>query len=94
MARSLTSIRLRLPAHKQARGGLVPFGGRTTVLSIPSGPDGATELFVVVSTPLTPGTKKALQSTGGEIKWLLTPDGEHGISINDWANNFPNAKYV
>lgn len=45
-----------------------------------------------MSHPLTAATEEALKQLGGEVKWLVTPDGEHGMNIKAWADAFPNAK--
>lgn len=65
---------------------MIPIGGRSTAIRLPQG------LFVYVSHPLTTATREALQKLGGEVRWLVTPDGEHGMNIQAWAEAFPNAK--
>lgn len=29
---------------------------------------------------------------GGEVKWLVTPDGEHAMFISEYVEAYPNAK--
>lgn len=65
----------------------MPIGGRSTAVRL-----GDKGVFVYVSHPLTPATEQALKQLGGEVKWLVTPDGEHGMNIKAWADAFPNAK--
>jgi hypothetical protein len=67
----------------------VPIGGRSTAVSL-----GDKGIFVYVSHPLTAATQDALKLLGGEVKWLVTPDGEHGINIQAWADAFPNAQPI
>ncbi|BEI97406.1 hypothetical protein CcaverHIS631_0209950 [Cutaneotrichosporon cavernicola] len=72
-----------------ARYSTLPIGGRTTAVNL-----GDKGLFVYVSHPLTDATKEALKALGGEVKWLVTPDGEHGMNIKAWADAFPNAQPI
>lgn len=72
----------------QSRFGVVPIGGRSTAIRVNDG------IFVYVSHPYTTATAEALKQLGGEVKWLVTPDGEHGMNIGAWAEQFPEAKYV
>lgn len=30
----------------------------------------------------------------GEVKWLVTPDGEHGINFETYAQAYPNAQTI
>ncbi|WVQ79871.1 hypothetical protein IAT38_001971 [Cryptococcus sp. DSM 104549] len=90
------------------RGGVVPIGGRSTAvrLSRPSKPTitsssiqpnpqaaPADAVFIYVSTPLTAATKEALNGLG-EVKWLVTPDGEHGMWIQEFVDHFPGAQAI
>lgn len=75
----------------------MPIGGRTTAIRLTESTEKG--IFVYASSPLSPATKSAIQklsseagSEGGEVKWLVTPDGEHGMYIGDWKKEFPNAK--
>ncbi|CAK9785619.1 hypothetical protein CC85DRAFT_272456 [Cutaneotrichosporon oleaginosum] len=72
-----------------ARFNTVPIGGRSTAISL-----GDKGIFVYVSHPLTAATKEALSLLGGDVKWLVTPDGEHGINIKSWAEAFPSAQPI
>ncbi len=72
----------------QTRGGLFPIGGRSTAIRLPS-----SEVFVYVSSPHTPATAGTIAKMG-EVQWLVTPDGEHSLYIEDFVKAYPNAKYV
>jgi hypothetical protein len=67
--------------------GLVPIGGRTTAVRLAS-----SDIFVYASTPPTEATKATLASMGGEVKYLVTPDGEHGMNIGAFSKAYPGAK--
>ncbi|GMK59178.1 hypothetical protein CspeluHIS016_0701930 [Cutaneotrichosporon spelunceum] len=71
-----------------ARFGTIPIGGRSTAVSL-----GDKGVFVYVSHPLTDATRQALASLG-EVKWLVTPDGEHGMNISAWSEAFPHAQPI
>ena len=75
----------------------MPIGGRTTAIRLTQSTEKG--IFVYASSPLSPATKTAIQKLGaeaggegGEVKWLVTPDGEHGMYIGDWKKAYPNAK--
>jgi hypothetical protein len=70
-----------------SRGGVVPIGGRGTAIRLPS-----SEVFLYVSTPHTPATAETIARMGGEVKWLVTPDGEHDMYIEEYTKAYPNAK--
>lgn len=70
----------------QERFGVVPIGGRSTAVRLQDG------IFVYVSHPYTTATQEAIKQLGGEVKWLVTPDGEHGMNIKAWSEAFPNAQ--
>lgn len=67
----------------------MPIGGRSTAIRLDDG-----GIFVYVSHPLTTATQEALKQLGGEVKWLVTPDGEHGMNVKAWSDAFPEAKWV
>ncbi|KAK8847594.1 hypothetical protein IAR55_005453 [Kwoniella newhampshirensis] len=92
------------------RGGVLPIGGRSTAVKLSrppkptvgttsiqpaaqSGSSSDSEVFLYVSTPLTPATKDALKSMG-EVKWLVTPDGEHGMFIKEYVDFYKDAKAI
>lgn len=75
--------------NPQARFGTLPIGGRSTAIRLAD-----KGVFVYVSHPYTEATDKALKELGGEVKWLVTPDGEHGMNIKAWADKFPDAQWV
>lgn len=83
--------------------GLVPIGGRSTAIKLTQSTEPG--IFVYASSPLSPATKAAIEKLssegegqgggeGGKVRWLVTPDGEHGMYIQDWKKAFPEAKYV
>lgn len=57
-------------------------------------------IFVYASSPFSPATKAAIEKLSaesqpdGQVKWIVTPDGEHGMYIQDWKKAFPEAKWV
>lgn len=69
------------------RSGMVPIGGRGTAIKLPS-----SEIMLYVSTPHTPATAETIAKFGGEVKWLVTPDGEHDMYIQEYAQAYPNAQ--
>ncbi|WWD21681.1 hypothetical protein CI109_106167 [Kwoniella shandongensis] len=92
------------------RGGVIPIGGRSTAVrlsrppkptvgatsiqpSAQSGSSSDNQVFVYVSTPLTPATKETLKELG-EVKWLVTPDGEHGMFIKEYAEYYKDAQAI
>ncbi|ORY21299.1 hypothetical protein BCR39DRAFT_553965 [Naematelia encephala] len=74
-----------------SRAGLVPLGGRTTAIRVDQADS---PVFIYVSHPLTSATKDAISKLGGEVKWLVTPDGEHGMYIEEYTKAYPNAKPI
>ena len=74
-------------ASNQTRGGAA-IGGRSTAIRLPT-----SEVFLYVSTPHTPATAETI-SQMGEVKWLVTPDGKHGMFIQEFVRAYPDAKYV
>ncbi|AFR97427.1 hypothetical protein C343_05569 [Cryptococcus neoformans C23] len=90
------------------RSGFLPIGGRSTAIrlfrpskpiitqnAIQPHPQSAPSdvVFVYASHPLTAATKEAL-NTLGEVKWLVTPDGEHGMYIQEYVDHFPGAQAI
>ncbi|WWC59700.1 uncharacterized protein I303_102262 [Kwoniella dejecticola CBS 10117] len=92
------------------RGGVVPIGGRSTAIRIarsskptvteagiqpaPQTSESAgSQVLVYASTPLTAATKEALKALG-DVKWLVTPDGEHTMYIQEYVDNYPAAQAI
>jgi len=71
-----------------SRGGL-PIGGRSTAIRHSSG-----DLLLYVSHPHTPATAEVIAGMGGEVKWLVTPDGEHGINFKQYHGAYPSAQTI
>lgn len=69
-----------------SRGG-APIGGRGTAIKLPT-----SEVFLYVSTPHTPATAETIARMGGEVRWLVTPDGEHTMYIEEYIKAYPNAQ--
>lgn len=99
---------LQLFWPNQTRSGFLPIGGRSTAIrlfrpskpiitqnAIQPHPQSAPSdvVFVYASHPLTAATKEAL-NTLGEVKWLVTPDGEHGMYIQEYVDHFPGAQWA
>jgi hypothetical protein len=79
------------------RFGTIPVGGRSTAIRLTQSTEKG--IFVYASSPVSPSTKSAIQQLsaeaepeGGDVKWIVAPDGEHGMYIQDWQKAFPNAK--
>jgi hypothetical protein len=82
----------------QSRG-TVPIGGRSTAIRLTQSTEKG--IFVYASSPVSPSTKSAIEKLSseagpgmdaGQVKWIVAPDGEHGMYISDWQKAFPNAK--
>ncbi|WVQ69504.1 uncharacterized protein L199_007724 [Kwoniella botswanensis] len=88
--------------------GMVPIGGRSTAVRISRQPkpsvtesgiqpapqsNSSGEVLVYASTPLTKATVEALKSLG-EVKWLVTPDGEHTMYIQEYVDHYPSAEAI
>ena len=69
------------------RGPGFHIGGRSTIVKLPS-----SDLFVYVSTPHSEATQAVIRRLGGNVKYLVTPDGEHDMHIEQWAKAYPDAK--
>ncbi|RXK39208.1 hypothetical protein M231_03565 [Tremella mesenterica] len=72
-----------------SRAGLFAIGGRSTAIRLPS-----SDIFIYVSHPHTSATQEALKKLRGEVKYLVTPDGEHGMYIADYVKAYPAAKPI
>ncbi|WVR04814.1 hypothetical protein IAU60_001826 [Kwoniella sp. DSM 27419] len=85
-----TAIRLVRSARPTVTGdGIQP----TPSAAGPQHTSAGSEVFVYVSSPLTEATIQALKGLG-EVKWLVTPDGEHGMHIEDYVKQYPNAQPI
>ncbi|ORX34075.1 hypothetical protein BD324DRAFT_638279 [Kockovaella imperatae] len=72
-----------------SRFGMIAIGGRSTAIRLPS-----TDIFIYVSTPHSPATAETIRNMGGEVKWLVTPDGEHGMYIEEYTKAYPKAQPI
>lgn len=69
------------------RAGMVPIGGRQTAVKLPNN-----DIFIYVSSPHSPATAETIARMGGPVKYLVTPDGEHGMYIEDYHKAYPEAQ--
>jgi hypothetical protein len=72
----------------QARFSTVPIGGRSTAIKHSSG-----DVLVYVSHPHTAATAEIIAGLG-KVRWLVTPDGEHGINFGVYAKAYPDAQTI
>lgn len=76
--------------------GILPIGGRSTAIRLTQSAEKG--IFVYASSPVSPATKSAIDKLSAEsqpadqVKWIVTPDGEHGMYIQDWQKAYPGAK--
>lgn len=73
-----------------SRGGRIPFGGRSTVISLLD-----KSVLIVPSTALTPETLSTLNEVaagGPGVKHLAVIDREHTMFVHQYADAFPEAK--
>ena len=73
----------------QTRAGLFAIGGRSTAVKLPNN-----DVFLYVSTPHSPATAATIAKMGGPVKYLVTPDGEHGMYMEEYTKAYPEAKCV
>ncbi|TNY19006.1 hypothetical protein DMC30DRAFT_418305 [Rhodotorula diobovata] len=69
-----------------ARGGVVPFGGRSTAIKLHDG-----SVWLAASHPLDPATLETLTALG-PVKHIVQFDQEHGMFTGQYADAFPDAK--
>ncbi|KDE08603.1 hypothetical protein MVLG_01065 [Microbotryum lychnidis-dioicae p1A1 Lamole] len=69
-----------------ARGGLVPFGGRSTAIKLQDG-----NVWLVASHPLDPDTLTTLNNLG-PTKFIISPDREHNIFLKQYIDAYPEAQ--
>ncbi|WWC86678.1 uncharacterized protein L201_001555 [Kwoniella dendrophila CBS 6074] len=84
-----TAIRIpRPPKPSVTEGGIQP-APQTSQSTDSTG----SQVLVYASTPLTKATIEALKGLG-EVKWLVTPDGEHTMYIQEYVDHYPNAQAI
>ncbi|KAH8116183.1 hypothetical protein DFH11DRAFT_1266963 [Phellopilus nigrolimitatus] len=71
-----------------ARGGLIPFGGRSTAIQLESG-----GVWVLASTPLTPRTREKLSELG-DVAFIVSPDAVHDLYLAEFQEAYPAAKLI
>ncbi|GAA5939304.1 hypothetical protein JCM3775_007183 [Rhodotorula graminis] len=69
-----------------ARGGVVPFGGRSTAIKLQDG-----SVWLGASHPLDPATLDAINDLG-PVKHIVQFDAEHGMYTKQYHDAFPSAK--
>ncbi|KAK0548629.1 hypothetical protein OC845_003498 [Tilletia horrida] len=74
------------------RFGVIPIGGRTTVVKLQNEPN-VDALFVVPSTPLADAKEKVkeLAGNGPGVRFLAAPDVVHSMYLQEWSAAFPDA---
>ncbi|GAA6058380.1 hypothetical protein JCM3770_006102 [Rhodotorula araucariae] len=68
-----------------ARGGIVPFGGRSTAIKLRDG-----SVWLAASHPLDPASLETLSALG-PVKHLVMLDAEHGMYTKSYSDAFPGA---
>ncbi|CAD6928715.1 unnamed protein product [Tilletia controversa] len=82
------------------RFGIVPIGGRTTILKMRNDPN-KNALFVIPSTPADDATKAKVAeivaangSSGPGVRFLAAPDFVHSMYLQEWSKAYPDALIV
>ncbi|EER41355.1 hypothetical protein I7I53_00670 [Histoplasma capsulatum var. duboisii H88] len=79
-------ITLNVPFY---RFGHVRIGGRCTIVRLQNGP-----LAVFSPVALTQGARDAVNSLGGNVKYIIAPDMEHHIFLTPWKEAYPDAQII
>ncbi|EGE81645.1 hypothetical protein BDDG_04588 [Blastomyces dermatitidis ATCC 18188] len=79
-------VTLNVPFY---RFGYVRIGGRCTIVRLQSG-----SLAVFSPVSLTPDAREAVNSLGGNVKYIIAPDMEHHIFVTPWKGAYPNAQII
>ncbi|KAK2875182.1 hypothetical protein FQN49_001699 [Arthroderma sp. PD_2] len=72
-----------------ARFGVLKFGGRATLVRLQTG-----SIAVFSPVALTPSVREAVNSLNGTVKYLIAPDMEHHLFLNDWIKAYPDADII
>ncbi|KAJ5562691.1 hypothetical protein N7535_002864 [Penicillium sp. DV-2018c] len=72
-----------------ARFGHLQFGGRGTLVKLSTG-----SLAVFSPVSLTPEVREAVESLGGNVKYIAAPDLEHHINLTPWKKAYPQAEIL
>jgi len=75
------------------RFGMLPLGGRTTVIKLSTQTDGKNDLWILASTPLITQTKEKVDELGAP-KYLVSPDSDHHLFLAEWKHAYPEAKLI
>ncbi|KAF8324307.1 uncharacterized protein EI90DRAFT_3282056 [Cantharellus anzutake] len=75
------------------RYGILPIGGRSTVIKLSTQTDGKDDLWILASTPLTLETKTKVDELGVP-KYLISPDSDHHLFLGEWKRVYPAAKLI
>jgi len=67
----------------------IKFGGRATLIKLGTG-----DLAVFSPVSLTPAAKAAVQSLGGEVRYIIAPDIEHHLNLTAWKQAYPAARVL
>lgn len=65
------------------------FANRITAVRLQNGP-----LVVFSPVGLTPDAREAVNSLGGNVKYIVAPDLEHHIFVTPWKEAYPNAQII
>ncbi|KAK0531367.1 hypothetical protein OC835_003699 [Tilletia horrida] len=81
-----------------ARFGVVPIGGRTTIIRMTQHPN-TDALFVLASTPADEPTKQKVSALlaerpGSKVAFLAAADYVHSLYLQEWAAAYPDALIV
>ncbi|PGH03124.1 hypothetical protein AJ79_07451 [Helicocarpus griseus UAMH5409] len=79
-------VTLNVPFY---RFGYARIGGRCTIVRLGNGP-----LVVFSPVALTPNAREAVNSLGGNVRYIVAPDMEHHIFITPWKQAYPNAEII
>ncbi|KAM5471828.1 hypothetical protein MauCBS54593_003234 [Microsporum audouinii] len=72
-----------------SRLGIFKFGGRATLVRLQTG-----SIAVFSPVALTHSVREAVDSLGGNVKYLIAPDMEHHLFLNDWTKAYPEAEII
>ncbi|THH30563.1 hypothetical protein EUX98_g3624 [Antrodiella citrinella] len=69
--------------------GLLPMGGRSTAIKLSDD-----TLWVIASTPLTRGTKDAIDDMNATVVYIVAASADHHFYLTEWHKAYPEAKVI
>ncbi|PYH43541.1 uncharacterized protein BP01DRAFT_417258 [Aspergillus saccharolyticus JOP 1030-1] len=72
-----------------SRFGVLKFGGRGTLIKLPSN-----NLLVFSPVTLTSQIRTVISNLGGKVRYLVAPDIEHHIHLSAWKTAYPEAQIL